>query len=257
MKRHLIALVVVLIAGLASATAQAQIPVTDGANLTQQMRQFLQMVKEYEMLKQQYDQLKRQYEAITGRYGFGDQFNNAVSRRWVPGSWQEVVAMQKSGKFGSKQDFYEKLLKTVDPLIYKALGKDNDGRMYHAYKLSTDATRGAFAAVEALYDSIGERLKSIEGLQGQIISVDGNALASAEHPWSKWCPVKPNHPVYLATGARNDILIDLDPEKSGIIANGDYLVTFEFLDWEKRAIRNAQATSPLNVGRAVTRIRVT
>jgi type IV secretion system protein VirB5 len=172
MKRNLIALMIVLIAGLASATAQAQIPVTDGANLTQQMRQFLQMMKEYEMLKQQYDQLKRQYEAITGRYGFGNQFNNAVSRRWVPGSWQEVVAMQKSGKFGSKQDFYEKLLKTIDPLIYKALGKDTDSRMYQTYKLSTDATRGAFAAVEALYDSIGERLKSIEGLQGQIESTD-------------------------------------------------------------------------------------
>lgn len=100
------------------------------------------------------------------------------------------------------------------------------------------------------------RLK-IEGLQGQIISVDGNALASAAHPWTKWSPVKPTHPVYLATGARNDILIDLDPEKSGIVAGGDYLVTFEFLDWEKRAIRNAQATSPVHVGRAVTRIRVT
>ncbi len=127
----------------------------------------------------------------------------------------------------------------------------------HDERVAIDAKAGDKVLIRLLNASFSLVRVKIEGLQGQIISVDGNALASAEHPWSKWCPVKPNHPVYLATGARNDILIDLDPEKSGIIAKGDYLVTFEFLDWEKRAIRNAQATSPLNVGRAVTRIRVT
>ncbi len=127
----------------------------------------------------------------------------------------------------------------------------------HDERVAIDAKAGDKVLIRLLNASFSLVRVKIEGLQGQIISVDGNALASAEHPWSKWCPVKPNHPVYLATGARNDILIDLDPEKSGIIAKGDYLVTFDFLDWEKRALRNAQATSPLNVGRAVTRIRVT
>jgi type IV secretion system protein VirB5 len=164
---------------LSANAANAQIPVTDGANLAQQMQQFLQMIKEYQMLKQQYDQLKQQYEAITGNYGFGNQFNNNANRRWVPGSWQEVVSMQRSGKFASKQDFYEKLLKTLDPIVYKVLGKDTDSRAYHSYKLSTDATRGAFAAVEALYDSIAERLKNIEGLQAQIEST-GNVKAAQD-----------------------------------------------------------------------------
>jgi type IV secretion system protein VirB5 len=169
MKKLLIRFLIV-IGVLLSSNANAQIPVTDGANLAQQMQQFLQMIKEYQMLKQQYDQLKQQYEAITGNYGFGNQFNNNANRRWVPGSWQEIVSMQRSGKFASKQDFYEKLLKTLDPIVYKVLGKDTDSRAYHSYKLSTDATRGAFAAVEALYDSIAERLKNIEGLQAQIES---------------------------------------------------------------------------------------
>lgn len=179
MKQTFIAVLIGLASMVSIGRANAQIPVTDVANLTQQMQQFLQMIKEYQVLKQQYDQLKRQYDAITGSYGFGNQFNNSTSRRWVPGSWQEVVAMQKFGKFGSKQEFYEKLLKTIDPLIYKALGKDHDLRTYHTYKLSTDATRGAFAAVEALYDSIGERLKNIEGLQGQIEGTD-NIKASQD-----------------------------------------------------------------------------
>ena len=170
MKKLLVRFLVVIGVLFSSHAANAQIPVTDGANLAQQLQQFLQMIKEYQMLKQQYDQLKQQYEAIIGNYGFGNQFNNNSNRRWVPGSWQEVVSMQRSGKFASKQDFYEKLLKTLDPNVYKWLGKDKDSRAYQSYKLSTDATRGAFAAVEALYDSIAERLKNIEGLQAQIES---------------------------------------------------------------------------------------
>ena len=179
MKNLLVRIFVVVGILFSANAANAQIPVTDGANLAQQMQQFLQMIKEYQMLKQQYDQLKQQYEAITGNYGFGNQFNNNANRRWVPGSWQEVVSMQRSGKFASKQDFYEKLLKTLDPIVYKVLGKDTDSRAYHSYKLSTDATRGAFAAVEALYDSIAERLKNIEGLQAQIEST-GNVKAAQD-----------------------------------------------------------------------------
>jgi type IV secretion system protein VirB5 len=179
MKTILVRFLFVMGVLLSANAANAQIPVTDGANLAQQMQQFLQMIKEYQMLKQQYDQLKQQYEAITGNYGFGNQFNNNANRRWVPGSWQEVVSMQRSGKFASKQDFYEKLLKTLDPIVYKVLGKDTDSRAYHSYKLSTDATRGAFAAVEALYDSIAERLKNIEGLQAQIEST-GNVKAAQD-----------------------------------------------------------------------------
>ena len=181
MKKLLIALFIVLNTSFASGAAHAQIPVTDGANLAQQIQHFQQMIKEYEMLKRQYDQLKQQYEAVTGSYGAGNLFNNPITRRWVPGSWQEVVEMQKSGKFATKQDYYEKLLKTIDPTVYKSLGKDVSSRAYQSYKLSTDATRGAFAAVEALYDSIGERLKNIEGLQGQI---EGTANVKASQDLS-------------------------------------------------------------------------
>jgi type IV secretion system protein VirB5 len=179
MKKTRLRFLIVLGVLLSSNPANAQIPVTDGANLAQQLQQFLQMIKEYEMLKQQYDQLKQQYEAITGNYGFGTQFNNNATHRWVPGSWQEVVSMQRSGKFATKQDYYERLLKTIDLNVYKWLGKETDSRAYQSYKLSTDATRGAFAAVEALYDSIAERLRNIEGLQAQIEST-GNVKAAQD-----------------------------------------------------------------------------
>ncbi len=124
-------------------------------------------------------------------------------------------------------------------------------------RVAIDANAGDKVLIRLLNASFSLVRVKIEGLQGQIISVDGKALACSEQPWTKWSPVKPSHPVYLATGARNDILIDLDPETSGLVAGGNYLVTFDFLDWEKRAIRNSQAASPVHVGRAVTRIRVT
>ena len=143
-----------------------------------------------------------------------------------------------------------------DPKYFLINGVPNTEAM-HDERVAIDAKAGDKVLIRLLNASFSLVRVKIEGLQGQIIAVDGKALASAEHPWTKWSPVKPAHPVYLATGARNDILIDLDPEKSGIVAGGDYLVTFEFLDWEKRAIRNAQATSQVHVGRAVTRIRVT
>jgi FtsP/CotA-like multicopper oxidase with cupredoxin domain len=127
----------------------------------------------------------------------------------------------------------------------------------HDERVAIDAKVGDKILIRLLNASFSLVRVKIEGLQGQIIAVDGKALASAEHPWTKWSPVKPAHPFYLSTGARNDILIDLDAEASGLVAGGDYLVTFEFLDWEKRALRNAGALSPVHVGRAVTRIRVT
>ncbi|MEQ1719116.1 MAG: hypothetical protein ABL907_24545 [Hyphomicrobium sp.] len=96
----------------------------------------------------------------------------------------------------------------------------------------------------------------IEGLSGNIISVDGKALAGANRPWSKWSPIAPGQPVYMATGARHDCLIDLGAAANPVMPGQEFLVSFEFLDWSKRAVRNLDAAAPLNIGRATTRIRV-
>ncbi len=96
----------------------------------------------------------------------------------------------------------------------------------------------------------------IERLRGDIIAVDGKALVAADRPWTKWNPVKAGQPVYMATGARHDLLLDLDPEMNAVKSGDEFLVTFEFLDFAKRQIRNADSTSPLYVGRAMTRIVV-
>lgn len=153
------------------------IPVFDATGLQQAIQQFQELQRQYQMLKQQYAMLKRQYDSITGSYGFGDLVNDPALRRQLPPTWQQVVALQKAGKFGGKQNSYEKILRTIDPKIFEALGKDS--RAYNTYTLSAHSTRGAFAAVEALYDGIQERLANIESLQARIESTP-NVKAAAD-----------------------------------------------------------------------------
>jgi FtsP/CotA-like multicopper oxidase with cupredoxin domain len=97
----------------------------------------------------------------------------------------------------------------------------------------------------------------IEGLRGHIIAIDGKALASDDRPWTRWVPIAPDKPVLMTSGARRDLLIDLDPLVNAVERGRVYRVVFEFLDWEKRTVRNADASNPVYRGKAVTRIKIT
>lgn len=148
--------------------AYAQWAVIDGANLQQSIAQYAQMVEQVAQLKAQLEQLKNQYQAVTGSYGLGGlmQGETLSAANIVPGSWQEVVSLQQAGKFKSKVDYYEKLMRTVDPALF-----DKDAsRSTSAYKLSYDNTRAAFAVTDATYDSVETHRKNIEQLIQRIDS---------------------------------------------------------------------------------------
>lgn len=146
----------------------AQWAVIDGANLQQSIAQYAQMVEQVAQLKAQLEQLKNQYQAVTGNYGIGGlgQGDSFSAANIVPGSWQEVVRLQQSGKFKSKMDYYEKLMKTVDPALFS----NDPSRSTSAYKLSYDNTRAAFAVTDATYDSVETHRKNIEQLIQRIDS---------------------------------------------------------------------------------------
>ncbi len=97
---------------------------------------------------------------------------------------------------------------------------------------------------------------TIEGLKGDIISVDGHALDTSVRPWCSWEPVPANQPIFISTAGRKDLLIDLDPAKNSFVRGREYKVVFEFQDWIKRTIHNANAPKPVNVGRAETVIKI-
>lgn len=154
-------IVLVLIAGLETNTMASGIPTFDATTVAQLQQQFTQ-------LKQQYETLKQQYAAITGSYGKGQiGLNDAINAASiVPGSWQEVVAMQKQGAFSSTQNYYEKLINTLPPELFQNPKSQNVTN----YKLSTDSVRAAFAGGEALYSEVQTHLKNLQNLGQKIDS---------------------------------------------------------------------------------------
>lgn len=159
---------VALALAISAIPAHAQWAVIDIANLEENIRQYLQMVQQLEQLKAQLEQLRSQYQAITGSYGIGALMQNETlsAAGIVPGSWQEIVRLQQSGAFKSKTDYYESLMKHVDPALFANDKSRNAG----AYQLSYDNTRAAFAVTDATYDAVETHRKNIQQLIHRIDS---------------------------------------------------------------------------------------
>jgi type IV secretion system protein VirB5 len=156
-----------LLLGLAPA-AEAALPVYDSASIKQAIMEFQQLKKQYDMLKKQYDEMVAMKDSMTGNYGMGILLNGIeeeASRRALPQTWREVVEMQKKGFYGDLLQHYSDMLPKIDLNFLSANKKDRD---VVGYKLSKDNTQSAFAATEAVYNQLDQRLKTIEGLMGQI-----------------------------------------------------------------------------------------
>jgi type IV secretion system protein VirB5 len=151
-----------LAACLLAGSAVAQVAVIDSSNLQQSIQQYQQMVEQVRQMKAQVDQLRSQYEAITGSYGVGAILQNEAlaAQSVVPGSWQDIVKLQQAGAYKTKMDYYEGLMKAVDPALLE-MGKS---RSTGAYKLSYDNTRAAFAVTDATYDAVDVHRRNIEQL---------------------------------------------------------------------------------------------
>lgn len=148
--------------------ANAQWAVFDASNLQQSIQQYQQMVEQVTQLKAQLEQLRSQYQAITGSYGVGGllQGEALAAQGIVRGSWQEVVKLQQAGAYKTKMDYYEGLMKAVEPGLLQA----DKSRATDAYKLSYDNTRAAFALTDATYDAVEVHRANIEQLIRRIDS---------------------------------------------------------------------------------------
>jgi type IV secretion system protein VirB5 len=135
------------------------IPTFDAATVLQLQQQYMQ-------LQQQYETLRQQYSAITGSYGRGQTglSESISSSSVVPGSWQEVVSQQARGAFGSKQEFYERLIKTMPQELFQ----DPKAQNATTYKLSTDSVRAAMAGGDALYTQVQTHLNNLARLGEQV-----------------------------------------------------------------------------------------
>ena len=92
-----------------SSVAFAQIPVTDGASIAQQVAAQVETIAkwkmQYDQMMSQIEQAKQQYESLTGSRGLGNIMNNPALRDYLPGDWQAVSksadAMRRLGLFAS------------------------------------------------------------------------------------------------------------------------------------------------------------
>ncbi len=169
MKKIIITLA--LIMGLLSTSfrsVQAAWPVIDISAIGKLVQQIQEMKKQYDMMKKQYDELIATKNAVTGSYGVSLLENGPLAeagRREVPATWQEVVSLQQSGAipgfYSQRTDYFQKLFPTVDTKLFS---QDLNNRNLLGYKLSTDNTRATFAATEAIYNKIQDRLKTLEVL---------------------------------------------------------------------------------------------
>jgi hypothetical protein len=142
-----------------------------------------------------------------------------------------------------------------NPQYFLVNGVANTATLDHP-EVAISAKAGEKVLIRMLNASYSLVKISIEHFHGNIISVDGRAIDTAASPWTSWIPVQPDRPVFMATGSRHDVLIDLDPAKNPAVPGTSYKVTFEFLDHSRRSVRNANAACAMHVGRAVTTITV-
>jgi type IV secretion system VirB5/TraC/TraE/TrbJ family protein len=164
--------------------AYAQWAVVDVNAQVQWPTQIRTMIEQYNILKAQYEKLRQQVieaertnQYITGATGKAWLLNGVAERserHWLPASWQDVIAMQKAGlnagRYADRLKWYEERLKTIDAkiIVPSALGH----RANWSYQLSSEHTRAALAAAEALFDNLDKRLQNVEALNSQIERAD-------------------------------------------------------------------------------------
>ncbi|KQQ65462.1 type IV secretion system protein [Acinetobacter sp. Leaf130] len=119
------------------------------------------MVKQLVQMQQQYEIMKKQYESTTGSYGIG---SSTKSVDVVSGSWQDVVANQKTGSFGTAQKTYDKVLTTIGTQGMNEL-LSND-----SYKRNYNTVKTGFAFSDASYNALNEHIANLSSLKNKINS---------------------------------------------------------------------------------------
>lgn len=157
-------LLIALVIGFAGTAAQAQIPVTDIASLTQQMQQVASWAKQIAAMKDQLDSQKQLFESLNGGRGIGQLLNNPQLRNSLPSDWQGVYASVQSGGYAGLTGS-AKAIRDAN-MIFNCNQKQGADRALCDREASKSAQDKAFSM--AAYDSAQKRLDNIQNLMGQI-----------------------------------------------------------------------------------------
>lgn len=163
--------------------ARAQIPVTDGASIAQNVAAHVEdvakFVQQIEQLKLQVEQQKPQFDALTGTRNLGDIFNDPRFRQYLPQDWQKVYDSVKSGGYagltGTAKDIYNQnhIYDTCSAM------QDSDQRSVCQQQATKPALDQGMA--EDAYQTATDRLNQIEQLTQQINGTqDPKAIAELQ-----------------------------------------------------------------------------
>ncbi|HDR9102940.1 type IV secretion system protein [Burkholderia vietnamiensis] len=157
-KRNLAAGAILAAAAFGVKTVHATgVPTVDVATIAQ-------LKLQYDTLMDMLNKAKDQYQAVTGVYYRGKQVVDSAREiaDAVPGSWQDIVNLQKSGKLGKLTSNYETIINTL-PVEQFA-----DKRTAANYKMATDAVRNGLAISQSLYDEAQAHIENFKRLASQV-----------------------------------------------------------------------------------------
>lgn len=153
--------------------AQAQIPVTDVANLAQsieaQIAEVGKMVEQIAQLKAQLEQAKsmvkngkQTLESMTGTRGMAQLLSNQDYKR-IPTNWEDTLNAMSGGGSGAIQAQAQKILKTmngIDPSVFTKV----DGAYGKLYGDQADSAATYQALQGKEYDDTSARFKDLKKL---------------------------------------------------------------------------------------------
>ncbi|MDD5375059.1 P-type DNA transfer protein VirB5 [Acidithiobacillus sp.] len=173
----------VTLSALMSSAAFAQIPVTDGASIAQQVTAQIETIAkwkmQYDQMMSQIEQAKQQYESLTGSRGLGNIMNDPALRDYLPADWQGVYDSVRSGGYnglsGRGASVYN-ANKIFDSCAYLTVDEQRTACEARAVKASQD--KGF--ALDA-YDAAKSRINQIDQLMAKINQTqDPKAIAELQ-----------------------------------------------------------------------------
>lgn len=153
----------------------AQIPVTDGASLAQQIQQVAAWQQQLQGMYQQYQQQLKQFQALTGARGFGDVLANPLLQRYLPLNLKQTYDGVTTGNMSQVASASRQQAMIFDCLVIS----DPKQRTLCNQQLNAPfAVKDMFTKA---YDGVQATFDSIESLRQQInLTQDPKAIAELQ-----------------------------------------------------------------------------
>jgi type IV secretion system protein VirB5 len=150
-----------LLFGLAAGnSAQAGIPVIDGANLAQAIIQVQSWAQQYQQMVQQIQQMQQQYNSISGIRNMGSLVNNPAARQYLPSDYSTIL----SQGVGNWQAIYN-AAKKFDVGNSSLSGSSDVAQAFQAVAKQAAINR---AGAELAYSTASQRFSDIQVLLDKV-----------------------------------------------------------------------------------------